>query len=280
MSRKSFTAASAAAVCAAVAASAFASALHLGSASSRSGVAPITFASRSAPAARTPVPAAAALADVLGRVHPSQLERAELTAPPLEAQRGVLPWFHAVIDVPGTTAGEDVAPLWVADLIQGAVAERVGASSDLRDDFGGSSFDVRLPDGKLIPDYGGGMGDITRGQEFSNSSDATIASNIDAAAAKYGLRVQSLNIYRADTAAPAVVTSTDNPASAAANLSNIEAAMFGDPPTYEGYYIEIRSGAEAIVRASAAFRTGAGRFWVKPEFAGASTVRSLGIPPR
>lgn len=250
-------------------------------ASSTNGVTPIQFAGSTATAAATPMPAAAALAAVQKQLGPTAVSTADITPAPLDSQRGALPWLHAVVDVPATTDGQDVEPIWEAELLEGAVAERVGSSSDIRDGFGGATIDVRLPDGKTIPDYGGGLGDVVRGQQFSNPSDAQIRGAAKSAAAQFSLRIDSVRVFRAAAPAPAVVVTAADPASAAANLKNIESAMFGDPPSYEGYYLAVNDTAGApVIRASAAFRTGAGQFWIRPDLADQSSVKSLGIPPR
>lgn len=272
----------AASLAALVAATSFAGMHHTArNASASSGVMPIKFAASTAPAAAAPTPAPAALAAVQKQLGPTAVSRAEITAAPLESQRGLLPWLHAVVDVPGITQGQDVEPIWEAQLLEGAVAEQVGSTVDLRDAFGGATFDLRLPSGKTIPDYGGGLGDVVRGQQFSNPTEGRIRSSIRSAATRFNLTIDSIKVFRAAAPAPAVVVTASDLGSVAANLKDIEGAMFGDPPTYEGYFLAVNDESGApVIRASTSFRTGAGQFWIRPDLAGQSSVKSLGIPPR
>jgi hypothetical protein len=202
----------------------------------------------------------------------SEMRIGQPPAGPPARERAGLPWLYATVKVPDLHNGLDIEPLWEADLLEGAVVERSGSSSDLRDDLGGATFAAELPDGTVVPDLSGGIGDVARGQAFSNDNPAAIKASISTTLASYGLKLVGIRVLHALGPAPAVVASTSDPRSAAAKVVELEHALFGLPPRYEGYYLELRdSNRNAFVRASASFRTGAGRFWVDPAYAAAST---------
>jgi hypothetical protein len=181
---------------------------------------------------------------------------------------GRLPWLYATVRVPSMDDGRDVEPMWEADLLEGAVVARTGTSANVHDSFGGSTFDAVLPNGTKIDDVSGGLGDVARDQSFDQSSDAAIRSSITSALGADGLTPVSITVFRALDGAPAVVASTSNPQAAVAKLGVIQADLFGKPPHYEGFYLELRdSTGNPFVHSSASFRTGAGRFWVDPRLA-------------
>jgi hypothetical protein len=175
--------------------------------------------------------------------------------------------------------GLDVEPMWEADLIEGVVVDRSGTSHNVHDQFGGSTFDAILPDGTIIPNEDGGLGDVVRGQKFSTAPESAVRAAILSSLRDVGLTPKAVSVLRPWGPAPAVVASTADPAATLKQLGSIERTLFGDPPTYEGYYFELQDGSgQTIVRASSSFRTGVGRFWIDPKWRGASDVVSGGTP--
>jgi hypothetical protein len=220
-----------------------------------------------------------AIQDTLARLGGSGVVSAGVGTPPAGAAPGKgqarIPWLYATVRIPAFRGGLDIEPLWEADILQGAVVELSGTSPDLALDIGGSSFIGQLPDGSLTQDLGGGMGDIARGQQFqsSSSTDSMISSNITGALARFGLKKTALTILHPMGAAPAVIASTDDPLRTAREAAAIVRELFGAPPQYEGYYLELRdSQGTAFIRASAAFRTGAGRLWIDPSYENVSSL--------
>jgi hypothetical protein len=240
-------------------------------------VEPIAFAPpASSPLAR--VPAREGLSQAMARFGGSAIAAAHIGSAPAEAAtRGDLPWLYASVRVPSLRDGLDIEPMWEADLVEGAVADRVGTAKNIRDDFGGSTFDAVLPDGTRFPDQSGGLGDVTHGQGFSDASNASVEARVRLAIKAAGLEPISVKVLRPLGPAPVVVVGADDAATAAKNYTDLTKSLFGNPPSYEGYYLEIRGpDGTAIARGSASFRTGAGRFWVDPRWANVASVKTFG----
>ena len=184
------------------------------------------------------------------------------------APRGPKPregrWLHVVLAAPAED--ERIArPEWEADLVQGAIADALEATTGER--VVDVRLDLKLPDGTIIKDAsGGGMGDILPGQNFSTASDDAIRADITAGLAGQGLAPVSIEVLRADQPAPAVVAETSNARQAAKDANETIRALFGNTPRYEGYYLEIRDGkADPVLIAAAAFRSAAGTVWLRPD---------------
>lgn len=227
---------------------------------------PVAFAPVSGAPATTVKPSTA-LENVLARMDSPAIASARIDQAPPDVQRvdparADLPWFYATVRVPAMSDGLEVRPLWEADLLQGVVAEHAGPSDNLRADFGGSTLRALMPDGTAVEDAGGGMGDVARGQEFSTAPDDAVGTALRSELHDLGLRPISIHVLRPSGPAPAVVISAADPVQAARDLVKITKALFGNPPRYEGYYLELRTaGGFAVARLSASFRTGAGRAW-------------------
>jgi hypothetical protein len=137
----------------------------------------------------------------------------------------------------------------------------------MADDMRGSTIDGELPDGRIVPDLDGGMGDVQRGQLFTDRSEGAIRASVTAAAAGLGLRLVSLRVLRPLDAAPAIVVESSEPEADAARFAQLIGALLGTPTAFEGYYLELRDGdGNAVARVAASFRTGAGHFWVAPAY--------------
>lgn len=181
-------------------------------------------------------------------------------------KQAAFPALYVTVKSPGPKNGGDVEPLWEASLLQGAVAELAGTSNSLIRDVGYEDVREQLPSGRLI-DAGGGMGNIARGQQFAgaNESDAAITSSVERVASTYGLSVDSVTVFRAWGAAPAVVLTAPDVSTAAhvsAKWQALQDALFGSGPRYEAYYLEIRyANGTPFVRRSLSFLTGAGQLW-------------------
>ncbi|HET9116174.1 MAG TPA: hypothetical protein VJR24_00975 [Gemmatimonadaceae bacterium] len=219
----------------------------------------------------------AVLAAAVKQVPDDTIASASIVAPPAGAANPNLPWLHVAVRVPSLQNGLDVRPMWIADLVQGELAEGIGTSSDLHAGLEGSTFDAVLPDGTIVPDESGGMGDVVRGQTFSTGTASQVSSAIAAKLQGLGLKPVSIDVVAIPDAAPEVVAIAPDPTNAAENLVNIEKTLFGDPAQYEGYYLELQApDGTPFVHASAAFRTGAGRFWIDPRYASVASEKTLG----
>lgn len=237
------------------------------------GPTPTSFAPIGAP--ESPVSPAETLAVTLKSMGATNIGAAEIASPPV-GSTATTPWLYATVNVPSLARGADIEPMWEADLLEGAIAERAGTSTDLHVDFAGSTFAARLPDGTVVPDESGGMGDILRGQVFTNDTDSSIASSMKQTLASWGYEAVSISTFHAPTGAPAVVVQVPDAEEAVANLVPLQKALFGAEPRYIGFYLELRDASgEAIAVSSAEYRTGAGRLWIDPRWADLSGAKSF-----
>lgn len=195
--------------------------------------------------------------------------RVSLTNPPAQATtQGSSLNFDVATD--GSVAG-NIHAAWEADLVQGVIAEAFAARG--MQPVIDSAVTGDLPNGQTVA-LQGGMGDVAAGQSFSIDSDAAIQQRLDAVLTQANLTPVSITVMHVGQPAPAVVVKTSDPSSAAAAAATTIRALFGaNPPLYEGYYFEIENaGGTPILAQSASFRTGAGRDWVDPSVAAASSL--------
>lgn len=203
------------------------------------------------------------------------------------AAHAEVPALYVTEKIASEKNGDDVEPTWEADLLAGAVAELAGKSGSLGKGVGYAEYAGRLPDGKVVPAIGGGgMGDIARGQQFAGAheADTAITKSVEQVALRFGLSVNSVMIFRAWGAAPAVVLTAPDARTARDILTtkgqSLLAALFGtqDPlprqgppfvPRYEGYYLEIRNEhGTPFVRQSQSWLTGTSGSWSGPVLTG------------
>jgi len=233
--------------------------------------APIAFVPTTAGSSPAVAPTAA-LATAVAAVGSTAVASASIGAPPAgpsQQNRPGMPWLYETVRVPSLENGEQILPLWQADLIEGATVERSGTSADVYDDFGGATFNAVLPDGTTVPNVAAGLGDIARGQKFSDAgeSDAQIAAATRASLQSFALSTVSIKVFHPAGDAVSVIATTSDPTKTVGQFGTVLDTLFGKPPRYEGYYLEIRDAAgNGVVRTSASFLTGAGRLWVAPEY--------------
>ena len=222
---------------------------------------------------------ASILAVILARINSPSVSRASLGGPPPWAHESEDPtvpnspgfaksrWLYITVKAPVETEEATTKPLWLGNLITGALRDELYASAHAP--LRSSVVSLTLADGHEVALAGGGVGAVTPGQVFSSASDQQIREQITAAAQTAGLTVDSIDIVHADQPAPAVVVTTSDPQAAAANPDALLTSLFGEPGTYEGEYLEVRApdGTLVFVQGSA-FRTGVGQRWVNPIFAG------------
>lgn len=236
---------------------------------------PVSFTSvRASDGAQAPVAPDVALSQVEARLGASSIIEASIANPPSSvAASAGSHWFYATLRIPGLTNGLGIEPAWEADLLEGAVAELSGTSPNLRSDLDGASFSGVLPSGETVAEIDAGMGDVARGQKFSSDSSVSARADVKARLVAAGLTPIDVQIYSPLGPAPLVIAAAADPRSAAAKYRQIVDSVFGDPPKYEGYYIELRdNGGSAFIRASAAFRTGAGRCWIDDAYKAIATL--------
>lgn len=220
------------------------------------------------------IPGATTLPEILAAVTARYRGHLVVSAEP-GVPRGPNPrkgvWLHFVVAAPAQD--ERVArPEWEADLVEGAVADALEASTGQT--VADSRIDLRLPDGTIVQDASGGMGDIAPGQNFTDAPDNSIEENLSSELSRQGLSPVSIDVLHADQPAPVVIATTPDARKAAQHANELIAALFGtNPPKYEGYYLEIRDAkAIPVLIEAAAFRSGSGRLWIRPDVEDVASV--------
>ena len=212
-----------------------------------------------------------ALNAVLSRYGGRSVVEAGIGQPPdIEGARSGT-YLDFTVTIPGMDERANRS-LWEADLVQGAVADALALGGGTA--VVGSSISLKLPDGTIRTNMGGGMGDIVTGQKFESPDDGALIDTLTSKLSKFQLNPLSIEILHANQPAPAVVAETSNPRLTAQDASTIVDDLFGrNPPLYEGYYFEVRdSNGDRLFIQSASFRTGAGRLWIRPDLEGAISL--------
>jgi hypothetical protein len=218
------------------------------------------------------VAASDALEKILARYGGDAIMQAEIGPAPgdFEPTDGSVPvpeafkngaWAYFDVSVPSESPSA-IRAIWEADLVTGALRDAMHANGEL---LYSARTALVLPGGKLAQDASGGIGDVAPNQDFPTPELTSIASTISGALQQEGAHVEAITVLLADQAAPALIVRAADPASWVEKADSIIASAFGDPPRYEGYYIEVRdnSGDPFFIQ-STAFRTGAGHLWVRP----------------
>lgn len=195
----------------------------------------------------------------------SALVSARIRMPaPSTGRRGraqpAVPELYVTEKIRGYKNGGAMEPLWEADLLEGAVVELAGKFKSLQRDLGNSSFSLQLASGKVDRDVDGGIGNVLRGQQFggAHETDAEITKSVERTASRFGLSLDSVTIFHALGAAPAVILTAPNAISRPGPLMT---ALFGSRPRYEGWYLELRHGRGKPHIYTASFLTGSDRGW-------------------
>jgi hypothetical protein len=192
---------------------------------------------------------------------PTDFEPTDGTVAPPDGFEDSL-WAYITVEAPADSPAA-IRAIWEADLVSGVLRDGMHANGDR---LYATRISLRLPDGTELPNVAGGLGEVSLNQQFDSPRTSDIPEEIGELAAAAGLTVESIEILHADQPAPAVVATTSDPNAVADNLGAITNSIFGKPPKYEGYYLEIRNGrGEPIVIQAADFRTGAGHQWIHPE---------------
>jgi len=184
-------------------------------------------------------------------------------------------WLHETVRARAATEADTTKPIWEANLLTGDLRDTL-YSNGLQP-LVSSTVSVALPDGRVMNDVAGGIGNVRAGQIFSSASPATIESTLRASANAAGLNIKSIQVFNVDQPAPAVVATTSYPIAAASDPDKVTNALFGEPgSTYEGYYLQVkdRSGVTVFVE-GADFRTGVGLRWANPGFSGVAIGPAL-----
>jgi len=212
---------------------------------------------------------------ILDRVGPGAISRASIGGPPagFDPTDGSVPtprafivgkWAYFTVRAP-SYSWEIIKPGWEADLVSGALRDAMHAD---RQTLYASRVSFELPDGTVINNgaFGAGTGKIVPQQSFPTPPRDSIDASIRDGAQSAGLRISTVQILSADQPAPAVVAESDDPASFLAQISDHIADLFGDPPRYEGYYLQVNDAAGKPFYVGAfSYRLGNGHEWIRPD---------------
>jgi hypothetical protein len=185
-------------------------------------------------------------------------------------------WAHILVHGSSATPVGTTRPIWEANLAVGALRDEFHANGLAR--LISSQVSVELPDGRVLRDIGGGVGNVVFGQTFATDATPTIEARIRDAAADEGLHVDSIDVLTPMDPAPAVVVTTTDPKKFGAAVEAVLAHLFGPPGTYEGVYLEAHdSSGETIFLTGRAYRAAVFQQWWNPKV---YPELSQGPPPR
>jgi hypothetical protein len=171
-------------------------------------------------------------------------------------------WIYFEVSSP-TDSGEALRSIWDADLVTGVLRDAMRANGEV---LYAAQISLILPDDTVVPNVAGGGGDVVFNQQFPTPSPDDAARSIIEAASSAGLVVESLEIVQLEQPAPALVVTTEDPKGFVDDAQGILNDIFGDPPTYEAYYVEVRDQAgQPVFFQATNFRIGAGHQWVRPD---------------
>lgn len=162
----------------------------------------------------------------------------------------------------------------MGNVAQGAIAEQLAQSGNLKDSIGGSSFSIQLPNGKIMKDLTGGAGDIKPGQNFAApKSDSVIKASAVATLKKFGFSAKSIEVFHPLQVALAVTAVVPDAGKANNKLGKLTAALLGNPFQFEALYVclELPNGTK-LLQSGTDYRTGGGTVWTNPSFAVSSGI--------
>lgn len=177
-------------------------------------------------------------------------------------------WFHASIAAASKSPPDVKYAIWQAYLAQGAVAEGIAdamAAKRLSDVVVGSTFDLTLPDGTVVPNVDGGTGWVDAAGAYYSASNEDLEQRVRELATKYGLTIEQIRIFSPLKAAVAITATVADKAKAAGNVGAFIYDM-DNPTPIEGIYLEIRVNNETVCVQMGDQRVGVGSSWVKPGF--------------
>jgi hypothetical protein len=175
----------------------------------------------------------------------------------------------AATDAPGVSitvksdAGDGVWPLWLGDLAQGAIADRMRTDQQTTNQVISAGEIVDTNDGKPLT-TGLGSGSVRAGQVFSSPSDAELTDRVNQVAQRFGLKVESAEVlHPMDSAVAVTFVVPDGVVDW--TIDQLRAAVQGDPQSIEGFYLELRGpSGDLLLQDAGASRIGAGNLWFAP----------------
>lgn len=156
---------------------------------------------------------------------------------------------------------------WLAELVQGAVDDLMRTNEAATKDVlsGGEVVDQDSSGQQVTTPLG--HGGVVGGQVFGSPSDDALRQQVQAAADKYGLAVDSVRVLHPLESALAVTVTVPNGPIDGWDAPSLEHALEGAvkpnfQPNVEGLYLELQSpSGEVLLKSSYAFRVPMGSGW-------------------
>ena len=203
-----------------------------------------------------------AVANVLTGMDGTAVQSARLIDAPKSATKR-LPWVSVTVD--SDQGGDDVHAVWLAQLVQGAVADQArtaeGATADVVG--GGQLVDMDKAGDRVVVDLG--TGSVAGGQKFGSPNDSVFTERAQTVANKFGLEVKDVQVLHPLESALSVTFTLPGDDVLTWNIDDLRTALAGNPTEAEGVFIEIDSpDGDPLLRNGAAYRTGGGGLWFAP----------------
>jgi hypothetical protein len=203
------------------------------------------------------------LNDVLARYGGDAVVAASIDGPPPDYQPNGGPgetgkWAYFTVRA-SSESREAIRAIWEADLVAGVLRDGMLANGEV---LFSTRTSLLLPDGTTIPNVAGGIGNVSPNEQFNTPPAKEVPNQIENAASAAGLHVQSIQVLLPAQPAPVVVATIEDPTAVSEEWPALATKIFGQPPTYEGYYLEVRDteGRPIFIQATD-FRIGAGHQW-------------------
>ena len=169
-------------------------------------------------------------------------------------------WAYLTVSAPAVSQAADRA-IWEAEIVSGALRDTLHDNGAY---LYAAPISIQLPDGQTVDSGHGCCGNVAFDQHFDTPAVGDIPNAIRTAAQSTPLTIKQVDVLNADQPAPAVVATTSaDPKNIVQSAETLENTLFGSPPRYEGYYLEVDdANGNPILIKSAAFRAGGGTEWV------------------
>lgn len=198
-----------------------------------------------------------ALTDSLAELAPDTFTDAHFGPPPEGGGAPTATWLYLTVPDIGGPETESLFT-WQADLLAGAIADRIGGSAPLA----GMTLSESSAAGQPVQLTGGALGAVVREQYFplQDSSDAVITQHVQDVLTGYQLRPLEIEILRPLGAA--VLIRAEAPTKE--QLQGISTALLSDlggtPAVLEGVYVELSLPSGEVVFVSGGSKRVGGGF--------------------
>jgi hypothetical protein len=155
--------------------------------------------------------------------------------------------------------GDDLYPVWLGGLVQGAVADLMRDDEETTADvIGGRQVEDTDQSGAPVT-IKLGTGSVVGGQAFHSPSDDELEARADAAARKFGLELLSVEVMHPLESAISVRFAVPEEGELTWTIDDLRDAVAGSPLSVEGVFIEIVSpSGKSLLRTGTSYRTGEG----------------------